>query len=323
MNQFITQEELKKLEDAKTWFRAAKYGMMMHWGLYALTAGEWKGVRDTEHHSEWIQYCQKIPCAEYHQLAKCFNPILFDADEYVRLAIDAGMRYMVVTAKHHDGFAMYHSKVSSFNVVDATPFHRDVIGELANACAKHGLKFGLYYSQDLDWSERNGGRKCGNTWDFPAEGYNYAECFENKIMPQVEEILTQYGDLCCIWFDMPLNIAPEQTGKLYRLVKHLQPACLVNSRIGNGYGDYTSTHDNEIPDDNKGELLYESPATVNDTWGFKYYDNNWKNPMRIREIREYLNERGINYLLNVGPDALGRIPVPTKEILLAAHPVKR
>ena len=312
---------------AKEWFKSAKFGMMIHWGLYALPAGEWRGRRMYDI-GEWAQQYFRIPNAEYARLAKAFNPILFDADEWVRLAVDAGMTYMVFTSKHHDGFAMYKSDVSPYNIVDATPFGRDVVGELAEACRKRGLKFGLYYSQDLDWNHPHGGGYktgktwCGgkaywtNNWDFPdADRKDYAICFEEKIKPQVTEILTRYGDLCLVWFDVPFTISPAQTDELYRLVKKYQPDCLVNSRIGNGYGDYTSAGDNQIPDDDKGEMLFETPATLNDTWGYKSFDNNWKNADRVIELKKHLNERGINYLLNVGPDALGRIPAPACDIL--------
>ena len=316
--------------DNKTWFKQAKYGMMIHWGLYSLPAGEWKGQR-MEDIGEWAQQFFRIPNAKYHKLASVFNPILFDAEEWVKLAKDAGMNYMVFTAKHHEGFAMYHSKVSKFNIVDATPFGRDVLAELAEACYKYDMKLGLYYSQDLDWSEPNGGgwpagkTWCGdkaywvNNWDYPDDANkNYTQCFEAKIKPQVKEILTGYGDLCLIWFDTPCTISPEQSDELYNMVKKYQPNCLINSRIGNGRGDYTSAGDNEIPDDDKGEMLYETPATLNDTWGYKSFDNNWKDANEVRRIREHLNSRGINYLLNVGPDYLGRIPAPAVDILRKA-----
>jgi len=316
--------------DKYEWFRSAKFGMMIHWGLYSLPAGEWKGKR-MEHIGEWAQAFFRIPNAEYHKLASVFNPILFDAEEWVKLAVDAGMKYMVVTSKHHDGFAMYHSKVSRFNIVDATPFGRDVIEELANSCARHGLKLGLYYSQDLDWSEPNGGGYtagftwCNNSgswtndWDFPDNARkNYTECYEKKIKPQVREILTQYGDLCLIWFDTPWTISAEQSRELVDMVHTLQPNCLVNSRVGNGMGDYRSWGDNQIPDEYMSDGLYETPATLNDTWGYKSFDNNWKDARRVLELKDHLNARGINYLLNVGPDYLGRIPGPAVEILREA-----
>lgn len=312
---------------SKEWFKQAKFGMMIHWGLYSLPAGEWRGKRMVDI-GEWAQAYFRIPNAEYHKLAGIFNPILYNAEEWVKLAKDAGMQYMVFTSKHHEGFAMYHSKVSKFNIVDATPFGRDVLAELAEACYKHDMKLGLYYSQDIDWSEPNGGGYkngktwCGgkaywtNNWDFPDDEHkNYTQCFEDKIKPQVQEILTGYGDLCLIWFDTPGTISPEQSDELFQMVKHYQPNCLVNSRIGNGRGDYGSAGDNEIPNDDKGDLLYETPATLNDTWGYKSFDNNWKDAGTVKQIKNHLNERGINYLLNVGPDYLGRIPGPAIDIL--------
>lgn len=320
--------------DKYEWFKNAQFGMMVHWGLYCLPAGEWKGQR-TDYIGEWLQSKYRIPNAEYHQLARAFNPILFNADEWVSLAQDAGMNYIVVTAKHHEGFAMYHSKVDSFNIVDATPFGRDVIGELADACARKNMKLGLYYSQALDWSEPNGGGytrghtnhgvSWTNDWDFPDnERKNYTLCYERKIKPQVREILTQYGELCLIWFDTPCDISAGQSRELVEMVHTLQPNCLVNSRVGNGMGDYTSMGDNQIPDDFKGDGLWETPATLNDTWGYKSFDQNWKDADRVIELKNHLNTRGLNYLLNVGPDYLGRIPAPSVDILreVGRHGIK-
>jgi alpha-L-fucosidase len=308
------------------WFKNAKFGMMVHWGLYSLPAGEWKGAR-MPFIGEWAQSYFRIPNDEYGALASAFNPILFDADAWVRLAVDAGMQYLVVTSKHHDGFALYHSRVDAYNICERTPFRRDVIGELAEACRRHGLKLGLYYSQDLDWHEPDGGgyseghTNCGvmswtNDWDFPENGRkNYARCFEAKIRPQVKELLRNYGDLVLVWFDTPLTISPRQGEELYRMVKGLQPDCLVNTRLGNGLGDYRSMGDNEIPDEFMGDDLVETAATLNDTWGYKAFDQNWKSAEEVLRLKRHLNERGINYLLNVGPDCLGRIPAPCIEVL--------
>ena len=331
--------------DNRTWFKEAQYGMMAHWGLYSLLAGEYRNRR-VQNYAEWIQSYMPIPNAEYEQLAKAFNPVCFDADEWIRLAKDAGMKYFVFTAKHHDGFAMFRSKADGYNVVDATPFRRDVVEELANACARHGLKLGLYYSQELDWHHPHGGgydqfTPCSgvswdNSWDFPdREKKNFTVCFEEKIKPQVEEILSNYGELCLIWFDVPHTITSEQSLELYDLVKKHQPNCLINSRLGNGAYDYVSLGDNEYPVDAPPEGveadpnaihgykyspygLYETPATMNSSWGFKYYDQNWITPDRIRESRQRLKDYGVNYLLNVGPDGLGRIPSFCREALLAA-----
>lgn len=318
--------------DNGKFFKDAGYGMMIHWGLYALLGGEygrWRSPVDGVCVSEWIQYHRRIPVREYEKLASAFNPIYFNADEWVSIAEDAGMKYMVFTAKHHEGFAMYRS-AHPFNIVDATPFGRDVVEELANACAKRGMKFGLYYSQDLDWHEINGGGyKCGvpeidksargNMWDFPNDSEkNYSICFEEKIKPQVTELMKNYGDIFLVWFDMPHTISPEQSDELYALVKKYQPDCLINSRIGNGRGDYRSMGDNEVSDKYFGDELVETPATLNKTWGYKTFDNEWKSAEEVARTRKFLNERGVNYLLNVGPDYLGRIPLPSIEILAQA-----
>ena len=262
------------------------------------------------------------------------------------------MQYFVFTSKHHDGFAMYHSKADKFNVVDATPFKRDVVGELAEACYKHGLKFGLYYSQELDWHHPHGGgydqlsTDCAgvswdNSWDYPDRTQkDFSICFEEKIKPQVEELLRNYGELCLMWFDVPHTITKAQSLELNQLVKRIQPNCLINSRIGNGAYDYVSLGDNEYPKElpkeriekPEGDLnsisgfkyspygLYETAGTLNSSWSFKYYDQRWITPEKVIERRERLNSMGINYLLNVGPDGLGRIPSFSQEILRAAKP---
>ena len=313
--------------DNKKWFKEAQFGMMMHFGLYSLLGGEWNG-ECMSYIGEWAQSYFRIPNKEYHKLAKVFNPIYFNADEWIKLAKDAGMKYFVITTKHHDGFALFKSNVSKFNVVDATPFGRDIIAEIAQACRKYDMKLGLYYSQSIDWShpDGNGGTEeqpvnmfnmpWGNEWDFPDNSKkDDTRCFEQKIKPQVKEILTNYGDIALIWFDTPLGIPEWCSKELYDMVKKYQPNCLINSRIGNGKCDYTSAGDNVIPDDNKGDMLYESPITLNDTWGFKPTDQHWKSAHRVVEIKDHLNERGVNLLLNVGPDGLGRIPARSVEIL--------
>lgn len=329
--------------DNRKWFKEAGYGMMVHWGLYSLLAGEYRG-RITDNYSEWIQSRFQIPNAEYGRLAQAFNPVFFDAEEWIRLAKDCGMKYFVVTSKHHDGFAMFRSKADRYNVVDATPFGRDVVAELGEACYKHGLRFGLYYSQDLDWHERHGGgyrsnhlKTAGttwdNSWDFPEEDKkDFSICFENKIMPQVEELLTGYGELCLVWFDVPMTLSEAQSRRIYEAVKRYQPDCLINSRLGNGAYDYVSLGDNEIPDEIPSETanvdfnevngfkpspygLYETAATLNDTWGYSAHDHHWKTPEQIVGIRRKLQSMGVNYLLNVGPDGLGRIPARSEQIL--------
>lgn len=331
--------------DTRKWFKEAQYGMMVHWGLYSLLGGEWRGRRSSSY-SEWIQSHQRIPIVEYEKLLQAFNPVYFNAEEWVRFAKECGMKYLVLTSKHHDGFALFRSKVDSYNVVDGTPFGRDIVGELADACYKHGLKLGLYYSQDLDWHEEHGGGylsghiSCSGTawcndWDFPDHANkNFDICFQNKIYPQVEEIVRNYGEICLIWFDVPMTLEECHSQKLYQLVKKYQPDCLINSRLGNGAYDYVSLGDNEVPESmpeigecNEADMngingikpspygLYETAATMNDSWGYCAWDQNWKNAKQVAAIRKKLNGLGINYLLNVGPDGLGRIPGRCQDIL--------
>ena len=293
-----------------TWFRDARFGMFIHWGLYAIPAGEWKG-KQIPGIGEWIMNRAKIPVAEYEQLAKQFNPVDFDAERWVRTAEAAGQRYMVITAKHHDGFAMFHSKVSKYNVYDATPFHRDPIAELAAACKRHHMPLGFYYSQTQDWHEPDGN---GNTWDFDPSKANFDKYLHEKAIPQVRELLTNYGPVALIWFDTPRIITDAQSKELADLVHTLQPKCLVDGRIGNDKGDYRSTGDNEIPV----KVLdydWETPVTTNDTWGFKTNDTKWKSAQTlIRQLVDVASKNG-NYLLNVGPTAKGDIPKPAVERL--------
>jgi alpha-L-fucosidase len=302
----------KRLE----WFREAKYGLFIHWGLYAIPAGEWKGKRSLGL-GEWIMNRSQIPVADYEGLAKRFNPVKYDADAWVQLAQDAGMKYIVITSKHHDGFALFKSKVSPYNVVDATPFKRDVLKELADACARRGMRLGFYYSQSQDWHEKDG---AGNTWDFgPDQGAdgkelkNYDAYLRGKAEPQVKELLTGYGPVALIWFDTPRMMTPERGQRFADIVRALQPNTLIDGRLGTE-GDYRSTGDNVIPPEASTEA-WETPATINDTWGFRKDDTNWKAPGQIAFKLVDIVSKGGNYLLNVGPTAEGIIPQPSQEIL--------
>lgn len=289
------------------WFRQAKFGMFIHWGLYAIPAGYWKGQR-APGIGEWIMNRARVPVKEYEQLAKQFNPVRFNADQWVQLAQDAGMRYMVITSKHHDGFALFDSKVSTFDVADATPFGRDILKELSQACQKRGVPLGFYYSQAQDWHEPGG---AGNTWDFgPDEEKDKSGAFDKylreKALPQVRELLTGYGPVCLIWFDTPRLITPARAQPFVELVRSLQPSCLINGRLG-GEGDYRSTGDNAIPNQiMQGD--WETPATTNHTWGYRIDDEDWKSPGEIIFKLVDIVSKGGNYLLNVGPTAEGLIP---------------
>jgi alpha-L-fucosidase len=303
----------KRLE----WFREAKYGMFIHWGLYALPAGEWQGKRCLGL-GEWVMNRCQVPVKEYEKLAAQFNPVKFDADAWVKLAQDAGMKYMVITSKHHDGFAMFKSAASPYNVADATPYKRDILKQLADACAKRGMRLGFYYSQSQDWHEPAG---AGNTWDFgpdtapdgKTELKKYDEYLRGKAEPQVKELLTNYGPVALIWFDTPRMMTPERGQRFADIVRSTQPATLIDGRLGTE-GDYRSTGDNVIPSEASAEA-WETPATINDTWGFRKDDTNWKSPGQIAFKLVDIVSKGGNYLLNVGPTAEGVIPQASADVL--------
>ncbi len=252
------QAEWEKMHAAKAAslkeFDDAKFGMFIHWGLYAIPAGEWKGQR-MPGISEWIMQRAKISRADYAQLAAKFNPTRFDADEWVRVAKNAGMKYMVITSKHHDGFAMYGSKVSPYNVVDATPFGRDVVAELHDACERAGIRFGVYYSQSIDWYDGGDGGYAlsggkGQSWPVNLHDPSptpFLEYIEKKSKPQVREILKKYSNLWVIWYDVPFRMPRELSFDFYKTTYDLQPQTLCGDRIGNGFGDYIVPGDNRIP----------------------------------------------------------------------------
>jgi alpha-L-fucosidase len=292
------------------WFRDAKYGLFIHWGLYAIPAGEWQRRRSLGL-GEWIMNRSAIPVREYERLASQFNPVKFNADDWVQLAKDAGMKYIVITSKHHDGFALFKSAVSQYNVVDATPFKRDVLKELAAACARQGMRLGFYYSQSQDWHEANG---AGNTWDFgPDEKKDYDQYLRGKAEPQVRELLTGYGPVALIWFDTPRMMTGARALRFADIVRTLQPSTLIDGRLGTE-GDYRSTGDNVIPPNVQGEA-WETPATINHTWGYRKDDTDWKSPGQIAFKLVDIVSKGGNYLLNVGPMADGVIPPASQDVL--------
>ena len=294
------------------WFRAGRFGMFIHWGLYAIPAGEWQG-QQIPGIGEWLMLRARVPVVEYERLASQFNPVKFDAEAWASLAAEAGAKYVVITAKHHDGFCMFKSDFTSYNIVDATPFGRDPMPELADACRRHGLRFCFYYSQTQDWHHPDGD---GNDWDYDESAKDFDGYVENYVKPQVRELLTKYGPIGLIWFDTPKRMTPEQSRGLVELVHELQPECLVNGRIGNGLGDYAESRDNVIPGGAL-QVDWEVPATINDTWGFKANDHNWKSPADlVRNLVDVVSKGG-NYLLNVGPTAEGVIPQPSVERLQA------
>lgn len=295
-----------------SWFRDAKFGMFIHWGLYALPAGRWQGSA-VPGIGEWIMHTARIPVSEYQRLAESFDPVEFDAQSVVSLAKRAGQKYIVLTAKHHDGFCLWKTEQTPYNVVDATPFGRDIVRELAEECQRQDMPFGLYYSQTQDWHHPGGE---GNDWDFDEATKNFDGYIEEFVKPQVRELLTGYGPLCLIWFDTPQRISEKQSRELVDFVHQVQPECLVNGRIGNALGDYAQARDNRVPDQ-VAPVDWETPFTMNDTWGFKTDDDRWKSVEDLLGTLVDVASKGGNILLNVGPDASGRIPTASVERLEA------
>ena len=287
-------------------FDEGNFGMFIHWGLFSNQGGVWK---DKTYYGigEWLmnKRVANIPPKEYMEIAKDFNPSEFDAKKIAKLAKDAGMKYIIITSKHHEGFAMFDSKVSDFNIVDATPFARDPMHELSAACKELGLGFGFYYSHNQDWTAPGGTR--GPEVDENGNKVTFKDYFYNKCKPQVKEICTNYGQIDFVWFDTPGDMPKEYVVELADMVRELQPNAMMCSRVGYGMGDYASVGDMEVPTKNV-EGLWETCDTNNDSWSYAWYDNNFKSPKVIVGKLVETVARGGTYLFNVGPDSKGNVP---------------
>jgi alpha-L-fucosidase len=317
-------------DERMKWWREARFGMFIHWGVYAVPAGTHNG-QQIGRIGEWIMNRGKIPVAAYKAYAKQFNPVKYDADAWVKMAKDAGMKYIVITSKHHDGFALFDSKVSDWDMVDATPYGKDLIKPLAEACRKHGLKLGLYYSHAQDWGNPGGAaaRKLtkegwanpdsaridaytaanSGHWDPAQTTKTMSQYIDDIAVPQVKEILTNYGDIAVLWWDTPTGMTDEYAEKLNAQLA-LQPRIITNDRLKrpNFPGDY-KTPEQRIP--NLEELDgkdWETCMTMNGTWGYKSYDNNWKSTETMVRNLIDIASKGGNYLLNIGPKADGEFP---------------
>ena len=317
-------------DERMEWWREARFGLFIHWGVYAVPAGTYNG-HQINRIGEWIMNRGKIPVAEYQQFAKSFNPVKYDADAWVQLAKQAGMKYIVITAKHHDGFALFKTSASKWNMVDATPYGKDLLKPLAEACRKHGIKLGFYYSQAQDWNNPGGAasRKVTSEgwanpdsakidaytaaheghWDPAQTTKTMSQYIDEVAVPQVKELLTNYGDVAVLWWDTPTGMTDEYATKLNALLP-LQPNIITNDRLKrpNFPGDY-KTPEQRIP---KLEELdgkdWETCMTMNGTWGFKSYDHNWKSTETLIRNLIDIASKGGNYLLNIGPKADGTIP---------------
>jgi len=313
----VQQDETPEHRDQRmAWWRDARFGMFIHWGVYSVPAGFYHDA-PVAGIGEWIMNRGRIPVAEYAEFTKQFNPVKFNADDWVRVAKEAGMKYIVITSKHHDGFAMYHSKASKYNIYDATPFRRDPLAELAAACRKQGVKLGFYYSQAQDW-HHPGGAASGGHWD-PAQDGDMLKYIETIAAPQVREILTNFGpDVpAVLWWDTPVNMTPEMSEKLLEVVRQCKPEIIMNNRLGGGVRGDTETPEQYIPATGFRGRDWETCMTMNNTWGFKRDDENWKTVETLIRNLIDIASKGGNYLLNVGPTSEGLIPAASVERLQA------
>jgi alpha-L-fucosidase len=316
----------KNTNNRALWFTEARFGMFIHWGVYSGAEGIWKGekLRNDNDYAEWIYYRNRIGRDEYTTLLKRFDWESIDPEQWVLLAKKAGMKYVTITAKHHDGFALWDSQVSDYDVAEFTDPRRDIIRELAAACRKHGLKLGLYYSHWVDWEHPGG-------WDHSKEIYGisaeeYDRYWQGKVIPQIRELLTQYGEVGLIWFDMWIHhsrtcVTREQLLQLKALIRELQPGCLVNSRLGLSIEedsdiDFKTLGDNQLGN-KKEDFPWQSPATVAHSWGFHALESQWKSTTTLLQSLIGNVSLNGNMMLNIGPRANGKVPYEIEQRLLA------
>ena len=292
--------------DKMGWWKEAKFGLFIHWGVYSVPAGVYNG-KDVEGIGEWIMNRGKIPKATYQAYAKEYNPVKYNPEAWVKMAKDAGMKYLVITSKHHDGFANFATKASKWNIVDATPYGKDVLKPLAEACHKAGIRLGFYYSQAQDWN--NGGSASGGKWDKAQEG-SMDEYIEKIAVPQVQEILSNYGQVDILWWDTPTDMTKERAEKFLPIIAKY-PNLITNNRLGGGYQGDSETPEQFVPATGFPGRNWETCMTMNDTWGYKSKDNNWKSPTVIIQTLIDIVSKGGNYLLNVGPTPEGLVPQPS------------
>lgn len=316
----------KNTNERAQWFTDARYGMFIHWGVYSGAEGIWKGekLRNDNNYAEWIYYRNRIAREEYTTLLNRFDWEKIDPEEWVILAKKSGMKYVTLTAKHHDGFALWDSQVSDYDVAEFTSPKRDIVKELSVACQKHGLKLGLYYSHWVDWEHPQ-------AWDHSKEIYgiaveDYDHYWQTKVIPQMKELLTHYGEIDIMWFDMWIHhsqtcVSKEQLVQLKEVIRELQPNCLVNSRLGLSIEedrdiDFKTLGDNQLGS-KKEEFPWQSPATVAHSWGFHALEKQWKSTTTLLQSLIGNVSLNGNMMLNIGPRANGDVPYEIEERLLA------
>ena len=296
-------------DERMAWWREAKFGLFIHWGVYAVPAGKYG---DNANYGEWIMHSAKIPSAEYKEYASNFNPVKYDPEAWVKVAREAGMRYIVITSKHHDGFALYPSDVTDWDVVDATPYGKDLLGPLVDEAKKAGLKMGFYYSQAQDWNHPGGAKSRfqeGDGWDEAHKG-DFDVYLENIALPQAKELLSRYP-LDIFWWDTPTWMNEERTRPFVEALK-VRPDIITNNRLG-VEGD-TKTPEQFVPvTGHEGD--WETCMTMNRHWGYNAYDDDWKSSEELIHKLIEICSKGGNFLLNVGPTAQGEFPQPCIERL--------
>jgi len=310
--------ETKEERDARMgWWREARFGMFIHWGLYAIPAGVWNG-KHIPSAGEWIMFGGKIPVEEYGPLLEQFNPVKFDAEAWVRIAKDAGMKYIVITSKHHDGFCLFDSKLTDYDVI-STPFKRDIMKKLSDACHREGIKICWYHSV-LDWHHPDylpRGEGSPRPWDKrPTEGASYDRYIEH-MEGQLRELVTNYGEIGVLWFDGGWEHSPEEhhAEEVVAMLRELQPSIIINNRIR--LPQDFDTPEQTIPATGIPGRDWETCMTMNDTWGYKKHDRHWKSSEDLIRKLVDIASKGGNFLLNVGPTAEGLIPEPSVERLAA------
>lgn len=320
------QSETKDQRDTRMeWWREARFGMFIHWGLYAIPAGEWSGKTG---YGEWIRTSAEIPLEVYDTFPKHFNPVRFNADEWVRMAKNAGMKYIVITSKHHDGFCMFDTRQTDFDIMN-TPYGKDVMKDLSAACKTYGLKFCFYYSI-MDWHHPDYLPR--RTWETTrtTEGADYSRYFA-YMKAELKELLTNYGEIGVLWFDGEWeNTWNEKYGKeIYEYCRSLQPNLIINNRVGAGrmdmeggtkegmFGGDFGTPEQQIPAKGLPGTDWETCMTMNDHWGYNSHDKDFKSAKELIRMLCDISSKGGNYLLNIGPKADGMFPQESIDRLAA------
>ena len=317
---FLTTVSFKKKEakqpERMDWWREARFGLFLHWGIYSLPAGEWKG---TTNHGEWIRESAQIPIKQYDEFVRQFNPIKFNADEWVSMAKNAGMKYIVITSKHHDGFCMFDSKETDFDIM-STPFKRDILKELSDACARQRMTLCFYHSI-MDWHHPDYLPRRKWETDRPATGADM-DRYIIHLKKQLKELLTNYGNIGVLWFDGEWEDTwtHERGQDLYDYLRKLKPDLIINNRVDKGRsgmagmnkdksfaGDF-GTPEQEIPLTGLPGVDWESCMTMNDNWGYNKNDQKWKSSLDLVTKLIDIASKGGDFLLNVGPTSEGVFP---------------